>query len=261
MTRARLVGWILPNLESAPYPRITATRPPMRSPCDLHLDGVVRKVRIYVRKMRTAKLLDVLMPRTRQHVLGVLLLRPDRGWFGRQLARHLGLQPSSLQRELAALTQAGILTQRREGRQVYYQADPDCPVLAELQGLLLKTAGLVDVLREHLKPLAKDIACAFVYGSVARAEELSDSDVDLFLIGAVKPSTLAKGLEQASQRLARTVNPTVLSSQEFARCVRAKERFVLSVLERPKLLVLGSSRELDALVGGATGRPGGSRSS
>ncbi len=211
--------------------------------------------------MRTAKLLDALMPRTRQQVLGTLLLRPDRGWFGRELARHLGLQPSSLQRELAALTEAGILTQRREGKQVYYQADTSCPVLGELQGLLLKTAGLVDVLQKHLKPLVRDIACAFVYGSVARAEELSDSDVDLFLIGAVKPSALANGLEQASQRLARTVNPTVLSSQEFARCVRAKDRFVLSVLERPKLFVQGSSHELDELAGGAPGRPGRRRSS
>jgi DNA-binding transcriptional ArsR family regulator len=209
--------------------------------------------------MRTTRVLDVLMPRTRQHVLGALLLRPDKGWFGRELARHLGLQPSSLQRELAALTEAGILKQRREGRQVYYQADPDCPILRELQGLLLKTAGLVDVLRESLKPLARGIACAFVYGSVARAEELSDSDVDLFLVGEVKPSALSNGLEQASQRLARTVNPTVMDSREFARCAQAKDRFVLSVLERPKLFVVGSSRELDEAAGRAADRPGGRR--
>ena len=210
--------------------------------------------------MRTTRLVDALMPRIRQQVLGVLLLRPDRGWFGRQLARHLGLQPSSLQRELAALTEAGILTQRREGRQVYYQADPACPVLAELQGLLLKTTGLVDVLRQHLKPHARLVACAFVYGSVARAEELSGSDVDLFLVGDVKPSAFARGLEQASQRLARTVNPTVMDSKEFARCVQVKDRFVLSVLAGSKLFVLGSSRELEELARGAADRPRRSRS-
>jgi hypothetical protein len=38
---------------------------------------------------------------------------------------------------------------------VYFQANPECPFLPELQGLLVKTTGMVEVLWETLAPSAK----------------------------------------------------------------------------------------------------------
>src|SRR4030095_12768690 len=118
-------------------------------------------------------------------VLTATLLQPDRWWYLSDLAKYLGVSPSSLQRELAALVSADILRRRRDGNRVYFQANPDCPFLPELQGLLVKTAGMVDVLREPLAPFAKRIDWAFIYGSVARTEALAASDVDLMIIGNV----------------------------------------------------------------------------
>src|SRR5688500_7391705 len=98
--------------------------------------------------MRVTPIIDALMPKVRQGVLSATLLQPKRAWYMADLARHLGTPPSSLQRELASLTAAGLLKRRRQGRMVYFQADTDCPVYPELSGLLSKTAGLADVLRE-----------------------------------------------------------------------------------------------------------------
>src|SRR5215813_13177005 len=133
--------------------------------------------------MRKYRALDALFPRIRQAILVATVLHPDRWWYLSDLAKHLGVRPSSLQRELATLVEAGILQRREDGNRVYFQANPDCPFLSELQGLLVKTAGIVDVLRETLAPFAKRIDWAFIYGSVARAEELASSDVDLMIIG------------------------------------------------------------------------------
>jgi len=55
------------------------------------------------------------------------------------------------------------------GRQVFYRANPDCPVLPELTGLLCKTVGLVDALREGLQPLADRIDAAYVVARWLRA--------------------------------------------------------------------------------------------
>jgi len=66
------------------------------------------------------KLLDALFPRTRQAILAALLLAPERRWYFSDLAQHLGATPSSLQRELAALTQAGILYREANGNRIYY---------------------------------------------------------------------------------------------------------------------------------------------
>ncbi len=49
----------------------------------------------------------------------------------------------------------------------------------------MKTAGVVDTLREVLRRYAKHIDWPFVYGSMARAQELASSDVDLMIIGQV----------------------------------------------------------------------------
>src|SRR5262245_30298930 len=107
--------------------------------------------------MRKKRPLDSLFPRTRQAILTATLLQPDRWWYLSDLAKHLGVPPSSLQRELAALVSAHILCRRRDGNRVYCQANADCPFLPKLQGLLVKTAGMVDVLHEALTPFAKRI--------------------------------------------------------------------------------------------------------
>jgi len=169
--------------------------------------------------MRTQRLLDALLPRTRQAVLGTLLLHPERAWYVRELARHLGLQPSTVQEELGPLTRVGILKRRKEGAHVYYQADVECPILADLQGLLVKTAGLVEILHDILQPLGDHIEVAFVFGSMARGTELSTSDVDLLVIGSVGLSALAEPLEEAERRLAQPVNPSVWSPEEFRKNV------------------------------------------
>src|SRR5208282_2163678 len=135
--------------------------------------------------MRTGSSIDALFPRTRQAILAATFGEPRRWWYMRELARHLRLTPSSLQRELASLVRGGILVQKREGKHVYFQAAVDSPIFEELQGLILKTAGLADVVREELKPVADRIQWAFIYGSVARSEEHPASDVDLMIIGHV----------------------------------------------------------------------------
>jgi DNA-binding transcriptional ArsR family regulator len=196
--------------------------------------------------MRKKRPLDSLFPRTRQAVLTATLLHPERGWYLSDLAKHLGVRPSSLQRELAALTSAEILRQRRDGNRVYFQANSDCPFLPELQGLLVKTAGLVDVLRETLAPFAPRIDWAFIYGSVARAEELATSDVDLMIIGTVSLAELSPALRHAEQRLSRPVNPTLYSRDEFDTKLHAREHLLTSVLDGPTLVILGDRHELAA---------------
>jgi len=66
--------------------------------------------------LRNNKVLDALFPRTRQAVLAATLRQSSRAWFLSDLARHLGLTPSTLQRELAGLAAAGLLRHWRDGK-------------------------------------------------------------------------------------------------------------------------------------------------
>src|ERR1700676_1574248 len=149
--------------------------------------------------MRKQRALDVLLPKTRQGILAATLVRPDKAWYVSELARRMGVPSSSLQRELHALAKAGILKTSRQGRMVYYQANAESPLYPDLRGLLLKTAGLVDVLADVVKPLSAKLAIAFVYGSVASGSERNESDIDLMVIGSISPSELALPLRRARE--------------------------------------------------------------
>ncbi len=202
--------------------------------------------------MRTKgiRLIDVLMPRTRQSILGATLMQPERAWFAAELARHLGTTRSSLQRELVKLVKVGILKSRREGRMLYVQADRECPVFLELQGLLSKTAGLVDLLRDALLPFGSRIVCSFVFGSVARAEEVSASDVDLFIVGDVGLRDVAATLLEARRKTGREVNAKLYRSEDLVKRLTARDHFVINVLSTPKLFVIGSQHDLDRITEG-----------
>ena len=196
--------------------------------------------------MRRSTALDALFPKTRQWVLATLYMDPTREWYLSDLARHLKVQPSSLQRELASLVKAGILRRREDGNRTYYSAETDSPIFGDLHGLLLRTAGLRDVLAESLKPLRDRIDAAFVYGSVARKDEHAASDVDLMVVGRIGLAELAPALKDAEDMLLRPVNPSVYTSAEIAEKLAAGHHFLTTVMSGEKLFVLGDTDDLAA---------------
>jgi predicted nucleotidyltransferase len=200
-----------------------------------------------MRKLRT---LDALLPKTRQGILAATLVQPEKAWYASELAQRLGVPASSLQRELLDLCEAGILKTHKQGRMVYYQANRESPVFPDLRGLLLKTAGLVDVLAQALKPLARKMTMAFVYGSIAAGNEDSASDIDLMVVGQMAPEDLALPLRRARESLGREINPTVYTPAEFDRKRAANDSFLKQVLDKPRLVVIANKDELGKVAGG-----------
>jgi DNA-binding transcriptional ArsR family regulator len=181
-------------------------------------------MRKQLRNVRNLRTLDALLPKTRQGILAATLVQPRKAWYASELARRMGVPPSSLQRELRDLTVAGILKTHRQGRMAYYRAT-ESPVFSDLRGLLLKTAGLVEVLADALGPSSRRLKLAFVYGSIANGSDRSDSDVDLLLVGDVLPADLARTLRKAGERLRREVNPIVYTLEEFEYKRASKDHF------------------------------------
>jgi len=192
-------------------------------------------------------LADTLFGRTRRQVLSLLYGRPDESFYVREVARATGSAPSAVQKELAALANAGILERSARGREVYFTANRNSPVFGELRSLVAKTSGVEFVIRDALKPLESRIAAAFLFGSVAKGEETAASDVDLFVIGLAGLGDVVDALGPAQQALGRDINPVVQMPAEFSRRVKAKDHFVTSVLAAPRLFVIGDQHGLEGL--------------
>jgi len=206
----------------------------------------------------TLRPLDALFPRTRQAVLGAMLVRGGKWWYLSDLARHLGSTPSSLQRELARLAASGILLTRKDGNRVYFKADTDNPIYPDLRRLMEKTSGVAEVIRQTVfGGTSRRPAVAFVFGSVARGEDDASSDIDLLVVGRTTMFAITPKLRRAEAVLGRPINAIVFPPEEFARKVGADNHFLKNVVSGEKLFVVGGEDDLAAAVHG--GRPSAPR--
>ena len=139
----------------------------------------------------------VLFGADHRRLLGLLFMRPDESFHVREIARLTGVDAGNAHRALRRFEQAGLVTATRSGNQRLYQANRESPIYTELLGIVLKTAGLADVLRDALEPLAPSIECAFVFGSVARGDAGSRSDVDLMVVVRDSDETAVRRSQRA----------------------------------------------------------------
>jgi predicted nucleotidyltransferase len=106
--------------------------------------------------------------------------------------------------------------------------------------MILKNTAVDAVLREALQRV-RDIELAVLYGSFARGEATSRSDLDLMIIGDVTDRVLAPAIAKAEQFLGREVAYTRYPREEAREKIRQRNSFVHNVLAGPTVLVLGST--------------------
>lgn len=190
-------------------------------------------------------LADVLFTPVQQRVLGLLFGQPERRFQSAELIRLVGSGTGAAHRLLTRLAAAGLVTTEKVGNQKYYQANADSPVFAELAGLVRKTVGLVVPLQAALAPLARKIAAAFVYGSIAKGTDTAKSDVDLMVIAdKLDYGEVFAALKDAEAALARPVNPNLMTRAEWRRKRAEADSFAARVAAQPRLFLLGSDDEL-----------------
>jgi predicted nucleotidyltransferase len=189
----------------------------------------------------------VLLPGYRRSVLGLLFLRPDESFHGREVARRTGLPPGTVTRELRRLADVGLLERESRGNQIVYRANRKSPVFEEVAGILRKTSGLADELVRALVPLADHIRVAFVFGSMADGSQQEGSDIDIIVIGGLDLGTVVDALYPLQKQLGREINPKVFAVSEWNAKVRAGSAFTTDVLRKPKVFLVGNENELAGL--------------
>lgn len=190
-------------------------------------------------------LADALFSPVQQRVLGLLFGQPDRRFQSAELIRLAVSGTGAVHRVLTRLADAGLVTVARVGNQKHYQANRDCPVFPELRGLIVKTVGVAEPLRQALAPLAGVIRAAFVYGSLVKGSDHAGSDIDLLVVSdALGYPDLFEAVQGAEARLARRVNPNVMNLAEWKAKRSQPDSFAARLAEGPRLFVLGSDDDL-----------------
>jgi predicted nucleotidyltransferase len=181
----------------------------------------------------------LLGPEARQAILARTHLCPSREYYLRELIRLTGFAPRTVQEEVDRLVEGDLLEERRSGNRRYLKAKERHPLFRAIREIVIRTVGLVDVLRDALG--ARGIDFALVFGSMADGTAQSESDIDLLVVGSIGLRETVRRLTSAQDRLQREINPVVWTRMEFQRRLAESDHFLANALRSPTLMVVGSS--------------------
>ena len=194
---------------------------------------------------KTSNLTDALFSKVQRCVLGLLYGNPDRSFYANELFRLAGSGTGAVVRELAKLADSGLVTVNKIGNQKHYQANRDAPIFEELRGIVLKTFGMADVLRQGLLPISSQISVAFVYGSVAKGTDTAKSDIDVMVIGDdLAYPEVYSALMPIEKQLGRKINPSIYSNGDVLQKLKNGNTFLTRIMAQPKIFLIGSERDL-----------------
>ena len=192
-----------------------------------------------------ATLSDMISSKARAEIFRLLFGVSDKELHVREIERQSGLAFRTVHQELKNLKQMDLIKEHRAGNRVYYRANDEHPLFNDIRNIVLKTSGLVEVLREALDH--KQVKVAFVFGSIARKDEGARSDVDLMVIGDVSLRKVVGWLSDVAERVGREINPHAFSLNEFQKRKESGNHFLTTVLRSPKLFIRGDDHALATL--------------
>ena len=195
--------------------------------------------------MNQIGLSDALFTTTQQRLLALLFGQPNRSFFGNELISMTGSGSGAVQRELKRLSDSGLVLSKKIGNQRHFQANPSAPIFNELLQIVQKTFGVAEPIRRALLPHEQAIHCAFIFGSVAKRADTTDSDIDLFVVtDSLTTADLINQLLPTEAYLGRKINTTIYSRKELAEALSGKKSFIVRVIEQPKIWLIGNESNL-----------------
>lgn len=168
-------------------------------------------------------------------------------FYIRELERQTGIDYKALHTELNKLLQVDLLQSRKDGNRTYFKAKkghPLCPLLIEL---VKKTAGIESGLRALIVD-HQDIEFAFIFGSYAKGDFNSQSDIDLFCVGTISSPTLSELLYDLQTKSGREINFHLYDKKELKKALDEKRHFVTSLKTTPKIFVKGEESDFKRIL-------------
>ena len=156
----------------------------------------------------------------------------------RELATLMEMDPGNLSREMGRLSEMGLFKVNTRGRLKLFTLNTSHPLYKEIRGLLLKTQGAPQQIRQALQTLP-DIEQAFLYGSFAAGKTDEKSDVDLMIIGKVDHLKLAESLRPIEKKLGREIHFRTLGKEEYLKRSKEKDPFIITVKKGKTIPLIG----------------------
>lgn len=197
-------------------------------------------MRTTLRKDAKSEILDTLFSKTRQNLLEILLLDPDRPWYLTQLAKKLEVTPSTLQRDLTKLSAIGVFERAIDGGRVYFRANQSCPIYRELRNLFERTVEADETILTVLEPYRDKLLIGILI--------MSQTDSSHFIaVGRANFPSLSQDLAAHANLGLVTANIHCYWPEELSARLRSGQPLLVELLSREKEFLIGSMEDLNNL--------------
>ena len=164
-----------------------------------------------------------------KELLNYFFLHPEESLFVNEISRKLDLDKRNLVKKLKELEEERILKSETKGNQKLYSIDKSFPLYDEYKQIVFKTIGIEKRLRDILDEV-EGVEKAYIFGSYAKNEMDTHSDIDLLVIGEHKAMDLQKHVNKLQKQIDREINIVNMDKKEFEDRKKRKDAFIENVL-------------------------------
>jgi len=189
--------------------------------------------------------------KTRVRLLRLLLNNPDRPFFVRELSRRVGAQINAVRNEIDNLRKLDLIRladgpsadddavvgHRAVSQRKYFQVNSSSLLYPELVALFQKSQGLLE--KDFTRKLVQSGQLSYLsLGGFFVGE--SDAPTDIFAVGKVSREKFTGVIKGFEREVGREINFTIMTAQEFKYRREVTDRFLYSILDSRRQVVLDS---------------------
>lgn len=193
--------------------------------------------------------------KTRVRLLRLFLNNHKGAYFVRELTRKIGSQINAVRNELNNLVSMGVIAvveeeraagapagrkKRHVSQKKFYRLNTEALLYPELKALFTKSRVLLE--KDFVKKLAGlgSLAYLALTGVFVGPDP---APTDVFIVGRVNRDKLVSLIKDFEQEVGHEVNYTVMTPQEYKYRRDVTDRFLYSILESKKIVVLDNLDE------------------
>lgn len=188
-------------------------------------------------------LIDILISKVRVKILELFLGNPGQSYHVRDMVRRVDEEINAVRRELARLEKTGFVSSEWRANRRYYTAKTDYIFFQEFLSMVNKSIGLGGAIIKNRAKLGK-ISYAMLSNSFVSGKPYTPNEVDLFVVGTIVLPELGAIIREEEARRSREINFTPMTEEEFNFRKNRRDPFVLSIITKPKVMLVGDEEEM-----------------
>lgn len=191
-------------------------------------------------------LIDILISKVRVKILELYLGNPEESYHVREIVRRVGEEINAVRRELSRLEKTGLLASEWRANRRFYSVKRDFIFFPEFLSMVNKGIGLGGSIIKNKGKLGK-IRYAFLSNNFVKGKPYATNEIDLFVVGTIVLPELGALIREEEARRSREINFTPMTEEEFSFRKNRRDPFVLSILAKPKIMLIGDEEEMTKL--------------